>query len=322
MKLSINSTKKIKKFYLKDLNDKIHYIELDKNQKLPKGWYELNIFYVDERIKIKDISINGASLREFIYTGFTVDSTGYRHSPGSSLWEEGTCFKLWIHTEVGIMFQRFCEAIHNYDFGTNLFEKYVFTIDKPVHLEAAWGEPWVSYFKNGSGPRWWLKDDRSTPWTIAKVPEIDKNFLVKELARVLPHMEEIYPGWTSQSLKEGKSDLPFVPWEKIHSKVVTDFFKEIGFKNIINIGLQRLAPRTTVRLHRDDHVTREMYQYTKGCRKFYWNLSDTENVYFKLGRSGLLPLEHPLWINTIEHSHALVNARNSERIVVLAYGQI
>lgn len=322
MKLSIDSNNKVENFYLKDLNDKIHNIKLDTDQNIPAGWYELNIFYLDKKIKIKDIFINGTSLREFRFTGYTIDGKGQKHSPGCSLWEEGCCFKLWIHTEVGVMFQRLCEAIHNGDYGKNLFEKYVFTVDRPHKIEESWGEPWVSYFAHGSGPRWWINNDQFTPWKIATVPNIDRQLLINELDKVLPYTEEMYKGWTSQSLKEGKSDLPFIPWEDIGSETVRNFFKNVGFKRIINIGLQRLAPRTPVRLHRDDHVAREMYQYTKGCKKFYWNLSDSENIYFKLGKSGLLPLQHPLWINTIEHSHALVNQRNSERIVVLAYGEL
>jgi len=322
MKLSIKSRNKIEKFYLKSLNGEVYNIVLDKEQNLPAGWYELNVFYVDKKILIDDILINDTSLREFRYTGYTVDGDGTKHSPGCVVWDDGGCFKLWIHTEVGVMFSRLCEAIHNGDFGKNLFEKYVFTVDRPLNIDKSWGEPWVSYFANGSGPRWWLNNDILTPWKIANVPKVDKDLLIGELSRVLPFTEEMYEGWTSQSLKEGKSDLPFIPWEDIDSKLVVDFFRAVGFKRIINIGLQRLAPRHTVRLHRDDHVNRQMYHYTKGCKKFYWNLSDTENVYFKLGKSGFLPLQHPLWINTISHSHALVNARDSERIVVLAYGEV
>lgn len=322
MKLSITSSDRLEKFYVKDLCDKIYYIDLDTPQDIPTGWYELNIFYVDRKIEIKDISINDVSLREFIHTGYYVDGKGDIHQPGCALWDKGGCFKIWVHTEVGVMFQRISETIRNGDYGTNLFEKYMLTVDKPIKIKESWGEPYVSFFANGDGPRWWFNNDRFTPWKIADIPNIDKDVFLRELDQCLPFFEKMKDGWTRKSLKKGANELPFIPWEEISSSIVKDFFQKIGYKRIIDISLQTLSPNTSIKIHRDDHYKRQMYPFIKGCKKFYWNIKHHENVYFKLGKSGLLPLQHPLFINSIEHPHAVVNERTTERTVVLAYGEI
>jgi hypothetical protein len=52
-----------------------------------------------------------------------------------------------------------------------------------------------------------------------------------------------------------------------------------------------------------------------GCKKFYWNLTDTTDIYFKLGEAGLIPIEYPLMINTAMHVHSLINDSDITRTV-------
>jgi hypothetical protein len=318
MKISITSSDKLEKFYVKDLCDKIYCIDLDTPQDIPAGWYELNIFYVDRKIEIEDILINDASLREFIYTGYYVDGNGDIHQPGCALWDKGGCFKIWIHTEVGVMFQRILETIRNDDYGTNLFEKYMLTVERPIKIKESWGEPYISFFANGDGPRWWLNNDRFTPWKIADIPNVDKDMFLRELDQCLPFFEKLADGWTRKSLARPPRELPFIPWKEISSSILKDFFQKIGYKRIMDISLQTLSPNTAIEIHKDEH-----YNFIKkGCKTFYWNITPHENVYFKLGKSGLLPLQYPLFINTIEHPHAVVNERTTQRTVIIAYGEM
>ena len=79
MLISITSNNIIEKVYLKDLSNVQHNIELGKDQPLDSGWYELCVEYVDTSIEIEDISINGSSIGQFIYTGYCTDGQGQIH---------------------------------------------------------------------------------------------------------------------------------------------------------------------------------------------------------------------------------------------------
>ena len=329
MKLSIVSTEELQSFYLKDLNDKIFNIELDKEQNIPEGWYELVIPYVDKKVEISDISINGNSIKELIYTGFYTDGNDTVHQPASAVWDQNGYFSIWIHTQLGMLWQSICDQIRSGDFGTNLFEKYLFTVDKNISIkEDCFDNSLQSYFANGYGPRWWLKNDRFTPYKIIdndNILKTDTSKLLLELKKCLPYTQKDLSGvkgWHRYGLKNGPADLPFVEIADVPSNFVQEFIRKLGYKRIIDIAIQTLTPNTAVPIHRDDHYRRKGYQYTSGAKKFYWNLGSTKDIYFKLGESGLLPLEKPMFINTVEHVHAVVNQSEEERTVIHMYGEL
>lgn len=331
MKLSIKSTKKIENFYIKDLNDKIFNIELDKEQNIPEGWYELTVPYSGEKIEIQDILINDETIRYLIYTGFYTDGNGIIHQPANAVWDENGKYTIWIHTQLGVLWQRLVDNIRGGDFGTNLFEKYVRTVDKNIIIKENFSNTLKSYFANGYGPNWWIKNDRFTPYISLKANEndilnTDKDQLLLELKKCMPFAEERVGGirgWDKSSLKEGCSaNLPFVELSDLPSVFVQNFIKKIGFKRVIDMAIQTLDGNTGISIHRDDHFRRECYPWTSGAVKFYWNITDSENIYFKLGMAGLIPLEKPLFINTVEHVHTVINQSDKKRTVIHMYGEL
>ena len=323
MKLSIKSDKPLLNFYLKDLSDQKHYIELDQDVDIPEGWYELNVHFVDTKIEISDILIENTSIKEIIYTGYYTDGNNKVHQPATAVWDHNGCFRIWLHTQIGTLFQRVYDSIRNGDYGKNLFEKYVLTIDKPIKINDKFDTSIKSFFENGDGPHWWIKNDRSTPWMPIELGEIDKDKLLQELDIALPFLVKKKDGRIRKGLKETTDpDLPLVNIEDIKSKMVQLFLRKIGYKRIIDIGVQTLHPGKSILIHRDDHYDSGAYPYIKGCKKFYWNIKNHENVFFKLGRSGLLPLEKSLLINTIEHTHAVINQSDKPRTVILIYGEM
>jgi len=326
MKLSIKSSEKIEKFYLKNVSEKNYHIELEKEQNIPEGWYELIIPYMGKKIEINDILVNNSSLKENLYIGFYTDGKGKIHQPASSVWDEGGYFTIWIHTQPGRIWQRFTDQIRQGDLGTNLFDKYLFTIDRPFEVANYFDNTIKDYFMASDGPNWWLKKDRFTPYV--EIDSINKkntdiNQLLLELKKIFPKVNEsLIKGHRRQGLKEGLADLPFIEIETIQSQFIQNFIKKIGYKKIIDIQLQTLDPNTSIKVHKDHHYDRKCYPYTSGAVKFYWNLTDSKDVYFKLGNAGLLPLDKPLFINATEHVHAVVNQTNNKRIVLTMYGEL
>ena len=323
MKLSIKSNKKLQKFYLEDLQKQKHNVALDAEIALPDGWYELNVCYVDTKINISDILINDISIKHILYTGYYIDSQGKIHQPATAVWDRNGCFKIWLHTNIGVLFQRTYDSIRNGDYGKNLFEKYVLTVDRPIEISHRFDSDIQSFFATGDGPNWWPKNNDKTPWLPVELQDINRDKLLDELHKVLPFEVTKKDGRTRKGLKETyMPTLPFVEIDSLNSDLVKKFLKQIGYKRIIDIGVQTLQPGKSIQIHRDDHYDSDAYPYIRGCKKFYWSIKNSENVFFKLGKSGLLPLEKPLLTNTIEHSHSVVHQGNKPRIAILIYGEM
>jgi len=323
MKLSIKSNKKLQKFYLEDLQKQKHNVALDSEIALPDGWYELNVCYVDTKINISDILINDISIKHILYTGYYIDGQGKIHQPATAVWDRNGCFKIWLHTNIGVLFQRTYDSIRNGDYGKNLFEKYVLTVDRPIEISHRFDSDIQSFFATGDGPNWWPKNNDKTPWLPVELQDINRDKLLEELDKVLPFEVTKKDGRTRKGLKETYMPaLPFVEIDSLNSDLVKKFLKQIGYKRIIDMGVQTLQPGKSIRIHRDDHYDSDAYPYIRGCKKFYWTIKNSENVFFKLGKSGLLPLEKPLLTNTIEHTHSVVHQGHKPRITILIYGEM
>lgn len=322
MKLSITSDQPLQRYHLTDLKGISHRFSLDEEFDLPHGWYELQIDYVDTKIEIKDIEINGSSIRHLIYTGFYTDGNGHIHQPACSVWDKGGVFKIWLHTKLGVMFQTMMEAIKNGDFGSDLFKDYTLTVDRPHITKDFWPTHIKSFFENAYGPQWWPLRHASTPWRRCDVGTIDVDQLLHDLENFCVHRHTKKNGYEIIKHKDGASDLPFIEIADIGSKSVRNLVESIGFKRLIDISVQTLAPGAFIDIHRDDHYKRKAYPYMKGCKKFYWTCKNAEGVHFKLGRSGCLPHNEPLLINTIEQPHAVINEGLKTKTTIIAYGEL
>ena len=323
MKIAIISDNPLNQIYLKDLtHKKINISQID-NIDIPHGWYEICVEYSGQKTEIQDILINDTSIEHIIYTGYYTDGNGTIHQPCTAVWDEGGVFSIWIHTEIGLLYQTIVDQIRNGDYGTNLFEKYMLTVDRPLKINNHWDQKLTSFFQHANGPCWWYLNNDYTPWKKLALPTFDTVQLINDLNEWLPHYEERNNGaWCIRQLKPGASDLPFVDWKDIPDNNIKKLVTSIGYKRLIDISVQTLKPGASIEIHRDDHYRRKAYPYMKGCKKFYWACQDAEGVYFKLGKSGLLPLDHPLLINALEHTHAVIHQGSKTRTSILAYGEL
>jgi len=323
MKIAVKSDNAITQIYLKDLEHKKIPISQNANIDIPHGWYELCVEYTGQKTEIHDILINDTSIEYLIYTGYYKDGSGNIHQPATAVWDEGGVFRIWIHTEIGLLYQRTFDSIRNGDFGTNLFEKYMLTVDRPLKIDQSWDNRLKSFFNYANGPYWWYLDDKFTPWKKIALPNFDIDQLISELNDWCPHYNEKNDGtWCIRQFKPGGSELPFIDPKDIPNNSIKTLIDSIGYKRLIDVSVQTLKPGASIKIHRDDHYKRQAYPYMKGCKKFYWACQDAEGVYMKLGRSGLLPLNHPLLINTVEHSHAVIHQGKNIRTSILAYGEL
>ena len=328
MKISIESSKPITENYLIDLSENKIDFRLDESFSLQEGWYELNLPYTRQRTKIKDIKINDESIGKTLWSGVYIDTEGHKHQPAAYLWDEGGVFKIWIHTNLGVMLDRMFTEIDGHDLGEkNLEEKYLFTIDRPCVLKNIFPESIKSYFAHGDGPHWWKKDTDYTPYRILNIntPPVEK--IIEEMDRIsVREIKGVFGDLEIKTNSPGESDLPFLDmdWDKVPcmKEVLVD---KVGFQNILSISLFTLQPHKNLILHRDDeHYNRKKYPIIRGCKKFYWPLTgDLANNYLKLGKAGMLPVKNkPYLINTLEHTHTAVNDSEEPRTVLAVYGDL
>jgi hypothetical protein len=329
MKIDVKSTHRIDRYYLKDLQDRIIEFKMAEELQLPHGWYELNIEYTGNKNEFSEIVLNDIKLEEIIYTGYYVDGKGLTHQPATAVWDEGGCFKIWLHTEVGVLFERTIRCLRSGDYGKNLFDNYLLTVDKPFTIDNGYPNDIKSFFANGDGPNWWHKNSKLMPYKKIPVPDLDKSSIIKECNELCVHEKRHSKQGRPKQEYTVKSthpdcvfDLPFAEFDDNRFPTIKKLLDHIGMSRPLSVGINTLMPGNYFHIHRDDGAyARKGYKYTKGCRIFYWLLTKPEQVYYKFGRCGLIPLETPLFINPTEHVHSVINQSQEPRLALNIAGE-
>ena len=326
MKITIDSTHILDDYFLIDLYGNKIAFENDKTFDLGEGWHELNIPYTGQQNEITDVKINDHSIGYLLHTSFYIDGLGKRHQPASAIWDQNGVMKLWLHTNLGYFFQRVLGEIDNGDFGRNLLEKYVFTVDRPLNLQTKFPEDIDKFFAYGDGPHWWKLGTDYTPYRTLDIDLPLQDEILNECNRICIYEKKAFDSVMDlKTICRDQSDLPFkqVDWSKA-PMLKKLLMEQIGYKNIIDISVQTLKPNSYLPLHRDDHYNRKKYNLIRGCKKMYWPLKgDWSKNYFKLGKSGIVPFNNkPCMINTIEHVHTAVNESDLSRTILIVYGDL
>ena len=329
MKIEIVSTEKIEKCFIKDTSGRISYVDLGKDFPLVEGWYELNVEYDGVKNEFSKIILNDVDLGEIVYTGYYQDGQGKIHQPATAVWDEGGCFKLWFHTNLGVLFERTMSCLRNGDYGKNLFTDYQFTCDLPIDIDKKYPKNIRDFFSHSDGPYWWYKKSKSFPYAEAPLPQVDKTELIQELNNLCTHSKTVKNKDFPDQEYDIKSthpkcifDLPFPELDLAGFPNMAKLLNDIGMEKPLSIGVNSLAPGKYFHMHRDDDAySRKGYQYLRGCKVFYWVLTDPSNVHFKFAKCGLLPIHKPLFVNPTEHVHSVVNQSEKNRIVLNIAGK-
>ncbi len=333
--LSIDASVELQHYYLKNLSDEQIDFVSDKDFELQTGWYNLIVEYHGEKVEITDVKINGGSIGDLLYTGFfTETETGKKFQPANSLWTEGF-YSIWIHTELGHLLQTHATSIRNGDFGKNLFDDYLFTVDKSIDVGEDWPEMIKSYFRHGNGPRWWKKDLKRTPYEVcgeSLLEDCDKQKILKEIPLDCK-VEVKYDMLNNKSNNKNKimhgqmvrrnSVYPYIEIDAIKGDEIKKLIRKLGFTKILNITLQTALPGQGFLPHIDDHYTRDCRKDIEGPVVFLWDLAqDTSEHLFKLGVAGLLPLDKGVFFNQFYYDHGTINdSSTDERPLLIIHGK-
>jgi len=309
-------------------NPKYHII--DKNgwtaPGLVRGWFLLTVEFESEKINIDDIMINGESIKHCIYTGVFQTDNGERHF-APSLWEPGK-WTIWLHPNVGHYLQSMFTQINNGDYGKNLDELYLHTVDMPTIIDDKYPKHIKDYFAKGYGPRWWhRKNIKDLPYKVlhGDFDSLDREKILCE-TKQLPHKMEYRQGWNAISLKKRDDiGLPMVDYADLQMPETEKMLRLVGYKSVLNVNWIGLDPYHSLPMHRDDiqnikQMDEQESNLFTGCVRFYWNIKKNDKFKFKMGEVGILPTDKPLLINPTRYAHCVVNDSNELRESIQAWG--
>ena len=321
--ITIKSKEYIKSFSVTDLYKNTINVNNGKPFNIDNNWFLVKVPYTGTYNEIEDILINGNSLDNYIYVGFFVDSAVKKVQPCTALYEKGE-YNIWLHPNFGFLKASYLTQFRWRDISKNLFEKYLLTEDFSTNINDS-GENFEDgikeFFKYPYGPRWWKKDDITTPY-VALDNDLFSSINKKELEQEINNLTGIHVNykkhWHGYSLKQA-SGLPVEPISKFSGNL-RKLLEVIGYTGVLDISTMYLEPYSVVHQHIDNQSDRENWPYHIGPRQFYWNLSSTDGVHFKFDQAGLIPMESPLLVNTSTYSHAVVNNTPNIRLAVIMYG--
>ena len=336
MLIDIQANKPLGNYYLMSLEDQhidfTNGIEFD----IKDGWYKLVIEYPGSKLKIQDIKVNNESLDRLMFTGwFLEERTQNKIQPSAILYTTGQ-WELWIHTNVGVMWQTLLESITPRDFHTNLFEKYIHTVDKPIYLNDDYPQIIRGFFSNGNGPRYWRKNNVVTPYKILEphvLEDIDRKKLHNEMKAMCTYVKDskkfAYPA-KNKPIKGGRRtfrkgpyswDQPFTKIEELPGEELQRLCKILQFEELYTVTLQTQYPGETFAPHVDTHEEDETKYYMQGPCSFVLDLAeDTSGHHFKVGTSGCIPIDHGTLFN-FNYPHATYNESNNIRPLCILNGK-
>lgn len=327
MKIEVKSTFPISDYYLESLSgERINFL-LGKEIDIPSDWYQLNIPYTGQKNDINEIILDDVNIDEQIYTGYYVDGKSKVHQPGGALWDEGGCFKIWLHSKIGVFVERIMRCLESGEYGSDLSKKYLFTVDKPLEISKSFPKEIQSFFSVGKGPYWWDKSKTDVPYRVVPNLDFDKEAVLEEAKKLCVIGKESEDGGVYGKFRVESTnakcnlDLPYAEFDPIKFPVLNRLFDAIGLEKLMTMHVSTLEPGGNFTVHRDRGYFRDGYNYLTGCKIFYWNLTNTKDNYFKFGRCGLLPTNKPLFINTLAHVHSAINQSTNDRKVLIIAGK-
>lgn len=310
--IKIESDEPIDSFILEDLSGRLFTVKNNSSLNLKNQWLLLKVPYLDKKIEITEIYIDGCPLLQVLYTGYFENTAGKCVQPCTAVFEPGY-FKIWIHPSVGHMKAEIINQISNNDYGKNLFDKYLLTVDRPVILPDDFPVELQEFFSYAVGPKWWNKNSTKLPYKeldeSAFVNMINDVHIIESLCEHDDPISDRSRGWSIKSWATNPSarEADPVQFDRDSFHGFGQYFSAMGYQELFSFHIAELGPMGYIHLHIDDYVGSKNLKHIRGATKFYQSYSNADDVYFKLNGVGCIPIHKPLLINVNMFSHAVVN---------------
>lgn len=329
IKILIKSDNPISEFKVENLSGQTVSI-IDDLVYCSNDWHLLKIPYRGVKIEISDILINDVSVQHLLYTGWFENKQGKKFQPATAVWEPGN-FYFWFHPNLGFMKGEIFSQIYNGDYGTNLFEKYLFTVDRPVNIPDTFPKDIQQFFATALGPKWWHKHDSYTPYQIVDnvffgnmVNEVHKvtKLCTQEINKNNEGEKWQAKSWSANEVISDSAISNADPF-KINDHSFEGFgkyFTKLGWTDVFVLIDGDLGSHGWIPIHIDDHVQSKNWKYIRNRNKLYFTYKNSDKILFKMHGVGILPIDKPLLINTADHAHCVVNLGDKIRKNFISYG--
>ena len=313
MLINIEANKPLAEYYLVDIEDNRIDFECNQEFDVTPGWYKLVIKYPGSNLKIEDIKVNNETLNRLIWGGwFVEEETGNKIQPNNILYTKGQ-WEIWLNSNMGVMWQTLLETVNDLDYGSNLFEKYIHTVDKPIYLSDEYPDIIRGFFSYGSGPIWWRKNSVTTPYeTLAPevLEDINRNKIHEEMIAMSKYNRDsekfAFPK-KGETIRGGRRvlrkgpfirDEPLTLVEDLPGEELQRLCNRLGFTGLLTVTVNTQYPGETFAPHVDVHDEEETKPHMQGACSFVLDLAeDTTGHHFKVSRSGLIDVTHGSFFN-------------------------
>ena len=285
----------------------------------------------NKRVEIKDVLVDGQSLRSLIYLSWMIDSQQVRHQPATTLWEQDQTWYLPFGRPLSFWHTLVSRKIGNQRLGKNLDEFYWIRYPEPFYLDQHWPQIMRDFMRHDFD---FLCVPKSQgidflPWIETDI-NIDCNLKIRVIDEIQAHRQEINNNKkTYEQYRDNKTDLDindsrcwitFFPrsnWQwKIQTQewpAVMELFNSLDLRDVYSMMIGILPAGGIIAPHIDDHWKAPNL---KDLGILYMPLIWPRGNIFKFAGCPLIKDDATIIINTRDYVHALVNDSEQERLIV------
>jgi len=281
------------------------------NFELLSDWQLLTIEHDGSiEYEIKDLKIDGQSIRENIYTGWYTNTQGQRSNPRNYFLKEPAKWSIVVHSDISVFKERLCNQITNGDFGSDLFERYQWFLDIGHPLTGQYSSQVNKFFARSQGLNLYPKHDYVLhPFVSLNIP-MDQVAIYNELIKT-----DIIPSAAPHSQWGGKIiDLTDYP-------VLTNWLKNVGIKDLNHVDIRVLYANGHIELHRDWDRHKEDSGIGIVMKHLHVPVMNTNGSKIKISGGTVMPDCVNLF-NNESFTHSGVNESDTDRYVVIVNAPI
>ena len=273
---------------------------------LLKDWQLLTIDHNGStEYEIKDLKIDGQSIRENIYVAWYTDQQGVNHNPRNYFLKEPAKWSIVLHNDISILKERLCNQITNGDYGTDLFERYQWFLDLGQTLTKPFSTQINNFFARAQGLNLYPKYDYALhPFVCLDIP-IDQTAIYSEISKTnitassLPHSQ-----WGGKII-----DLEDYP-------ILGNWLKNIGLTSINHVDVRVLYTNGHIEMHRDWDRRKEDSGLGIEMKHLHVPIMNTDGSKIKISGGTIMPNCVNLF-NNESYTHGGVNESSMDRYVVI-----
>jgi len=282
-----------------------HCVEIQ----IPNKWQLLE-FQSDTYIKILDMELDGQKIKYLIHIMFDQNQ---RCTFGDIF--DGMISYMPIHPSYPIFRSTVVQQLPNGWYGQQIYEHYEFCLDRPVEFKHPQPKHIRDYFAIDTGAHWIKKFDEGSSWFFNEEHDVEKikQEIDCEMFENDPPYTDTHSGWSMRNLKN-----PTIQeLQDLGLTFFVDLATKHNFTKISSVSCNILQPGGHIGIHVDNTIGQEWW------KKIYLNLDPSDEVYFKFGTTGLIPMntQKSIWLNADGHVHAVVNDTDRPRRIVAIRGR-